>query len=310
MNMQTLFQSLPPQWLELKQRVDDHLRATIENMQGPKDLQEACSYAVLEGGKRFRPTLTLLIAQAAGYQNLPLDAAISVELFHTASLVADDLPCMDNDETRRGHWTVHRKFGTATALMITFALIAEGFASLTRACRALNEDAESCGERTLLAFESASQCTGICGITGGQFCDLNASNCNRETLKEILQKKTGSLFDLALAFGWIFGKGNVQRLKGVQKLGSELGTAFQLCDDFDDFEETGDLSQTLNAVEILGKGRALDLLQELLQHCKSTALQLSLHKGIFEHLLLGFEEYFLSRQGEFNAAQPLSPQPR
>lgn len=302
MNMQKLFETLPPKWFQLKNSVDAHLRATLETMQGPADLKEACRYAVLEGGKRFRPTLTLLIAEAAGCSTLPLDAAISVEFFHTASLVADDLPCMDDDEVRRGRWTVHKKFGTATALMITFALIAEGFSSLTKACRALSEkSAESFNERTLLAFESASQCTGICGVTGGQFYDLNAAECSRENLIEILEKKTGSLFDLAFAFGWIFSNGDVQRLSNVQKLGSELGTAFQLCDDFDDFEGPATLSQTLNAVALLGKDPALDLLQELLQRCKSSALQLSLHSGIFQSLLLGFDEYFFSKQTEYTA---------
>lgn len=289
--MQTLFQSLAPEWSQLKSTVDEHLKSSLERMRGPLKLREACRYAVLEGGKRFRPIIALLTARAVGSAELPLDAAAAVEFFHSASLVADDLPCMDDDEWRRGRWTVHKKFGTATALMATFSLISEGFAALTRACRNFQTSRGNCCERTLLAFESASQCTGICGVTGGQYSDLYARENVAEHIREILQQKTGSLFDMAFALGWLFGDGSIPLLPKIQELGKAFGTAFQICDDCDDLIAQRDRPQALNSVALLGKKGALAQLGELLQRCKSIALELSIHKGGLESLLLAFDAY-------------------
>lgn len=289
--MQTLFRSLTPEWFQFKSTVDAHLVASLKNLKGPLKLQEACQYAVLEGGKRFRPIITLLTAKAAGCAQLPLDAAAAVEFFHSASLVADDLPCMDNDEWRRGRLTVHKKFGTATALMATFSLISEGFAALTRACRSFHVlQGKSC-ERTLLAFESASHCTGMCGVTGGQYSDLFTREQLSEHIQGILQQKTGSLFDMAFAFGWLFGDGSLAQLPKVQDLGMAFGTAFQICDDCDDFASQQDQPQALNSVALLGKKRALGQLSELLQKCKSIALELSIHRGGLENMFLAFDAY-------------------
>lgn len=292
MNMQELFQSLAPEWSTFKAKIDDHLKLVLKSMLGPDPLLKACSYAVLEGGKRVRPSLSLLMAQAAGLDPLPLDGAVAVEFFHIASLVADDLPCMDNDDWRRGKWTVHKKFGAATALMATYSLISEGFASLTRACRALGKNQSECFERTLVAFECASLCTGICGITGGQYGDLFSDHPCPEKTREILRKKTGCLFDLAMAYGWLFGGGSLQRLSQVQALGSDLGTAFQFCDDFDDLDQQSDRPQALNTVKLWGREKALQQLQELLQRCKSQSLQLRIHQGPMLNLLLAFDTFF------------------
>ncbi len=290
--MQELFLSLAPEWLNFKSLVDAHLHKVLEQIPGPDPLQKACRYAVLEGGKRLRPALCLLMAQAADPNSSPLDAAVAVEFFHIASLVADDLPCMDNDDWRRGKWTVHKKFGTATALMATYSLISEGFASLTRSCQALHEDRAERFERMLVAFECASQCTGICGITGGQYGDLFADQTNPEKTREILRKKTGCLFDLAMAFGWLFGGGCLKRLCQVQALGSDLGTAFQICDDFDDLDQQIDRPQALNTVNLWGRKQALQQLQELLQRCKSRSLELRVHSGPMLNLLMSFDGFF------------------
>lgn len=289
MIMHDQFESLAPEWLQFKSKIDDHLKTAMNRLSEPGPLQEACRYAVLGGGKRLRPSLSLLIAKAAGGKFLPLEAAVAVEFFHIASLVADDLPCMDDDDWRRGKWTVHKKFGTATALMATYSLISEGFGSLTRACREMKNQTKDCLERTLLAFESASQCTGICGITGGQFGDLFPENPAPERVCEILRKKTGCLFDLSMAFGWIFGGGCLNKLPDIQALGSDLGTAFQICDDFEDLKPTVGKTQSLNAIKLWGPQKALMQLQELLQRCKSKSLQLRIHQGPLLNLLMAFD---------------------
>src|SRR5688572_22103732 len=110
-----------------KQLIEQKLRESIDQL-GPKTtLRDACEYALFSGGKRFRPALVLMIANALGYEVDVLPAAMGIEFFHTASLIADDLPCMDNDDERRNKPTTHRLYGESTSLLATYALISAGY---------------------------------------------------------------------------------------------------------------------------------------------------------------------------------------
>ncbi|HXF28637.1 MAG TPA: polyprenyl synthetase family protein, partial [Chlamydiales bacterium] len=190
-------------------------------------LRDAVEYSLQSGGKRFRPALVFMIADAIGKKVDVSHAACAVELFHTASLIADDLPCMDDDDLRRGRPTVHKVFGEATALLASFSLIAAGFEEIS-----LNsKDRE---ELCALATFHASRLNGIRALIGGQYLDLYEERLTREKLYEIIEKKTVSLFELSFLLGWIFGGGDITRLEDVKKLAFHFGAAFQILDDIDD----------------------------------------------------------------------------
>ena len=119
--------------------IEEKLLESISRL-GPKNhVRDACEYALLNGGKRFRPALVLMVAADIGYDVDVIPAALGIEYFHTASLIADDLPCMDNDDERRNKPTTHRVYGESTALLATYALIAAGYACVAENAHASNK---------------------------------------------------------------------------------------------------------------------------------------------------------------------------
>lgn len=232
----------------------------------PTKLQEACLYALSHGGKRFRPALVWMVADALGKGLDVTPAALAVEYFHTASLIADDLPCMDDEEERRGSPTVHRMFGEATALLASYALIAEGYASLGRNGELFSKAGGKESAHVLaLILEHAGRTTGIEGASGGQFIDLYPPEETLEVYRETVLKKTISLFEMSLIFGWLFGGGSPDRMEEIKKAAYHYGLAFQIADDFGDLEKDQSLGRTMNLVLLMGKEKAYQVFQEELQ---------------------------------------------
>lgn len=236
-------------------------------------LKEACRYALLNGGKRFRPAIVLMCAKALGKNYPVLDAAIAVEFFHTASLIADDLPSMDNDDVRRNKPSLHKAFGEATALLASYALISAGYHSIYKNAKLLEEERE---ERALIAFENASYNTGILGATGGQFLDLFPPDQESSTLKQVLNKKTVTLFEIAFVFGWVFGGGDLQKIDIVKQLAYHFGMAFQIVDDLDDVSQDDKQKKEVNFVSVIGLKPALNLFNEEITALKCKLKELSL----------------------------------
>jgi geranylgeranyl diphosphate synthase type II len=114
---------------------DRELQLAVERMGDPSRLRDACAYALLNGGKRLRPALVCLVAESLGLGRDVLHAGLSVEYFHTASLIADDLPCMDNDDTRRNRPALHKAFEESTALLASYTLVAAGYGAIYDASR-------------------------------------------------------------------------------------------------------------------------------------------------------------------------------
>lgn len=231
------------------------LEEAIPNLGAPSVLREACAYALTTGGKRFRPALVLMVASALNKGKDAYAAALAVEYFHTASLIADDLPCMDNDSLRRNKPTVHKVYGETTALLASYALIAAGYGCIA-------ENSAKCGEDgnniCLLALENAAYNTGLKGATGGQHIDLFPPNKSLGTIKEVIEKKTVSLFELAFVFGWLFGGGECSLLQEVKKCSHHLGMAFQIADDIADIAQDAEHSYELNMAAVLGKEQATE----------------------------------------------------
>jgi farnesyl diphosphate synthase len=200
----------------------------------PQDLVAAMRYSVLGGGKRFRPLLFFAGAEA-GRERLPDDAAevaAALELLHTYSLVHDDLPCMDDDDLRRGQPTCHVKFGEATALLAGDALQTLGFELL-----ATRPAGDAFAARRALAVAMTARAIGVEGMAGGQALDLAATGRpvplaeRAARIKKMHALKTGRLIRLSLDLGALHAGADAAARRAVERYGEALGLLFQIADD-------------------------------------------------------------------------------
>lgn len=261
----TFSQILAPYQKELNTKLSSAI-----SLLGPvTPLREACEYALKNGGKRFRPILVLLIAKALNSVSDVSQAALAVEFFHTASLVADDLPCMDDDAIRRDHPALHKVYGEATALLVSYALIAAGYEFLAKNAETLrrsNAPYRVNSDRIcVLALENSTYNTGLLGATGGQFLDINPPDMKIDNLKEIIRMKTVSLFETSFVLGWLYGGGDLDKLELVKRAAYHFGMAFQIADDFGDVEQDARNGRPVNLVAACGFENAQALFQDELR---------------------------------------------
>ncbi|NGX50979.1 MAG: Farnesyl diphosphate synthase [Chlamydiae bacterium] len=248
----------------LKASFELFLTRKIQSLGDQNKLRDACEYALLSGGKRIRPLIVMMTAGALANNLDVLEACLSVEYFHTASLIADDLPCMDNDDLRRSKPTLHKKFGEAVALLASYSLISAGYEKIFQSVQVLSKQREPFRERAsetcVIALDSATRCAGISGATGGQFKDLFPEDGTIEEVLDVIYKKTVTLFEISFVFGWIFGGGDLNVVDRVRDCAYHFGMAFQISDDLSDMEQ--DSSGSLNIAHTLGKERATLLFEE------------------------------------------------
>ncbi|MFH1857753.1 MAG: polyprenyl synthetase family protein [Candidatus Omnitrophota bacterium] len=195
----------------------------------PLSIHQALRYS-LKGGKRIRPILALAACETVGAKaEEALAAACGIELIHTFSLVHDDLPCMDNDDLRRGQPTVHKKFGEAVALLTGDALLSLGFELATRG---------GSPSRQGQVLETLSHAIGIYGMIGGQAAELELVGKEPELpkLEYVHSHKTGALIAASLKIGATLGGGTPQEIEELFKFGEYVGFAFQIVDDIIDGE--------------------------------------------------------------------------
>ncbi len=271
-----------------KDRIEQEIAKSIGGFGEKSKLRDAVEYALTSAGKRFRPLVVLLIADALGHGLNVYDAALSVEFFHTASLIADDLPCMDNEEERRGKPTVHKVFGETIALLSSYALITAAFEKIHKNALIMKE-AEApfssySDQASMIALESAARCAGILGATGGQFLDLFPPNYNLETVKQVIYKKTVTLFEVAFVFGWVFGGGDLSNIELLKKAAYHLGMAFQIADDINDMLSDEKKQNEMNIARLIGKERALLVFEEEMAKLKEKLSALKLNTPSFDKL--------------------------
>jgi geranylgeranyl diphosphate synthase type II len=204
----------------------------------PDRLKEAMRYCLLAPGKRLRPMLVLLAAQACGGdREAALPAAAAVEMVHAYSLVHDDLPAMDDDDLRRGRPTCHKAFDPATAILAGDALQALAFQVLATEI----EPAEVAAGCCAVLAEAA----GATALVGGQADDLAAEHFggSLEVLESIHRRKTGALILASLQLGALVAEADAWQRTALEEYGRRLGLAFQITDDLLDVrgtaEETG-----------------------------------------------------------------------
>lgn len=273
-----------------RQHINDLIKASIPTFGPQSPLRDACEYALVNGGKRFRPMLVLMMAKALNCQIDVSEAALAIEYLHTASLIADDLPCMDNDAERRGCPSLHKAFDESIALMGSYALIAAGYGGLAKASSILAHSdaahAPLAGEICRLSLENVTFNTGFFGATGGQFLDLYATHSSEGMIEEVLAKKTVSLFEISFVLGWLFGGGQIDLLPLVKKAAYHFGMAFQIADDIDDMQQDLQHEHNMNIAHLFGKEVASAQCLQHITSCRSLLQQLSMHTAEFDALLL------------------------
>ncbi len=221
------------EWIE---QIESALETALRVPDMPyRSAAEAMAYSAGAGGKRLRPLLVLEFCRLAGGEpEKALPFACAVEMIHTYSLIHDDLPCMDDDDMRRGRPSCHKAFGEATALLAGDALLTKAFEMLA--------SAELPAEQVVRAVGILSQCAGIDGMVGGQAIDLlNEQQTPTLSILELTCRlKTAALLQAACLLGVLAGNGSREMMDAARKYGLLMGIAFQITDDILDVE--GDAS--------------------------------------------------------------------
>jgi geranylgeranyl diphosphate synthase type II len=218
--------------------VEDALsRALLPESAWPATIHRAVRYSLFAGGKRVRPLLALAAGESVGgtpEEVLPL--AVAVEMIHTYSLIHDDLPCMDDDDLRRGKPTSHKVFGEAIAVLA-------GDALLTRAFHVLADvppywDGERL-RRRVQALAILGEASGTTGLIGGQVEDLESEGreVDHTTLERLHRAKTGALLSACVRGGAVLGGAGPDDLSRLARYGAAVGLAFQVVDDILDATE-------------------------------------------------------------------------
>ena len=291
-----------------KSRFERGLGRLIEELGEKGVLRDACEYA-LQGGKRLRPLIVLMTADSLGLGLDAMPAAFSVECFHSASLIADDLPCMDDDPLRRGRPSLHRAFGEGAAILASYTLMAAGYGGISKNGARLKihpDFQQEADRRSILCLDAATRCAGLGGATQGQYLDLFPPNASWETLREIVYKKTATLFEVAFVFGWVFGGGALSSLPLLKKCAAHLGAAFQIADDLEDILEDGSQDHPTNVAAVFGKEAAISFFEKeftaLQQHLLALHLWTPPFKEVCAHL-----QAKLPLSGELSSSQQARP---
>ena len=191
-----------------------------------QDLFSAMRYSLLAGGKRLRPIFVFdFCRMCGGNWKAATEFAAAVEMIHTYSLIHDDLPCMDNDDYRRGRLTNHKVYGEANAVLAGDALLTAAFHYIAKS--------EHSAETRINAVSVLSECAGELGMVGGQVLDMESETrtCTEQEVLDIQSRKTGALIRAACILGVLAGNGTSEQIHAASEFANHLGLAFQIRDD-------------------------------------------------------------------------------
>lgn len=283
---QTLIESLG-------RMVNDFLSTVIpDDGKTPRTLLSAMKYSLNAGGKRLRPVLTLATYHALGGN--PADVlrpACALELIHTYSLIHDDLPCMDNDDLRRGQPTLHRQYSEEIAVLAGDALHALAFELLA-----------SAGNPDVVL--EVSKAIGISGMLGGQVADVEAEgrNISLDQIEYIHRNKTGALIRVATRIGAILAGADAETIAVFSSYGSKIGLVFQIVDDVLDVtgseeklgKDIGSDERNVKATypRVIGLEESRRLASELIESGKSEIEKIGPNSAVFKCLA----DFILTRE--------------
>ena len=270
-------------WSEQRECIDEGLQQWMRQLQpsaseGLIELHKSLEYSLLRGGKRFRPLLSLLVGESfAVSPKRLLPWALAVEMIHNYSLIHDDLPCMDDDDLRRGEPTNHRVFGESTALLAGDTLLTEAFGMIARG---YSDQPLLVSQLVLLLCEAA----GFRGMVGGQAIDLKSKvqSLNLEELVQMHEMKTGALIRVSCEGAAIVCGLPLAKQQLAREFGALLGFAFQLKDD---------LLDSADEVEVgsfpghLGLEQTKNKLAEVSSKAEALLSELNLSQGPLKDLI-------------------------
>lgn len=253
-------------------------------------LFQAARYSLLGSGKRLRPILTLATVETlGGSTEAALAPACAIEMVHTYSMIHDDLPCMDNDDFRRGKPSLHRAFPEGSAVLAGDYLLTYAFEVIAKA-PLLNSD------QKIQLIDLLAKNSGGDGMIGGQIMDIDAEDktVDIETLKQIHSRKTGAMLTASIAAGAIIANASDSEKNLLNRFGEDLGLAFQIIDDVLDVTSSKqkhgkDVSSDVinnkkTYVALLGLEKSMETAQTLFDQAKGYLKEISKNTSIFENL--------------------------
>jgi len=245
-----------------RQYFENYLLETSENRKNgvPEKLFEAMEYSLAGGGKRLRPVLCLAAAERCGcFREDALPMALGIEMFHSASLIHDDLPCMDDDDMRRGKPSNHNMFGETMAILAGDSLLTGAFEY------PLVNTKNISSSKLLNAMKIFARATGAGGVCGGQALDMDDElKVDAGYAERVALLKTATLISASVICGAALGTDDKEVLKGSADYGTYLGLAFQIVDDI--LDVTGTKEET-------GKSVGKDVKQGKITHATAYGLE-------------------------------------
>lgn len=286
----------------MKMQMNDYIKLVDEKLdefmpiQYPDDIFKAMKYTVTLQGKRLRPVMCLETCRMFGgnFEDA-IPTACAIEMLHAQTLIHDDLPCMDNDDYRRGKLTNHKVFGEANAVLA-------GDALLTFAPQLIVKNSKKLGaEKLIKILEEYFHAAGAFGVIAGQVIDIESERATskipdpEKTLEYIHTHKTADLFKLALRSGAIIADATERELEEITEFGQCMGVAFQIADDILDetstFEEMGKTmgkdkdAGKLTYTSLYGLEKSKKDLNEKLDKCLDILHKNNLKSEVFEQIL-------------------------
>jgi len=286
--------------IEIADRVTVALDQLIPPAQGPEaDLMRAMRHSALANGKRMRPFYVIEVgAMFDAPDKSLLRTAAALECVHCYSLIHDDLPCMDDDDFRRGQPTVHKAFNEATAVLAGDGLLTLAFKILA------NRDTHQDAHIRLTLIERLSDASGALGMVGGQMIDMLEDESPRDlnTITRMQRLKTGALISYAVEAGGIIGGANEGERNALHGFAHDLGLAYQISDDL--LDATGneaEVGKPLRTDETAGKANFVTLLgvEQAEERVRLLAAQAKEHLAIFRNranILLQSVDFVLDRK--------------
>jgi len=273
--------------------IDTHINKFIDSIENVEPvIKEAFRYTVLNGGKRIRSVLCIEIARMLGGSiDEALDFAMAVEFIHAYSLVHDDLPCLDNDDMRRGLPSCHKKSGEGIAVFVGDALLHTAFEIM---CASSVKN----GPGHAKAMEYVAKCSGIYGMIGGQFTDVTLTSSKDEITYEkllsLIDRKTTALIRAGAVSGAYISSNEDNIINKIEKYAFHMGVAFQIRDDFEDEIQDENSECNPNFINILGREEALRQLsfhreksELFIQEIPHNEFLLNLNSYLFDNITKG-----------------------
>jgi len=296
--VETIEQYLHSQAERVHQALDQYT-ARMEKV--PAILKESMRYSLLAGGKRLRPVLVLATVEAFGKDSeLAMPFACAIEMIHTYSLIHDDLPCMDNDDFRRGKPTNHKVYGEAQAILAGDALLTEAFGLMAIGAKQAGLSLDT----SLALIKEGARAAGASGMVGGQVLDLASEDkmISLEEMETIHRHKTGDLIAYSVRAGARIAEANSEELDRLTRFAYGLGLAFQIQDDILDVigDEavigkpvgSDEANQKSTYPTLIGLEASKQKLKEVTEEAKAELAQLT---HIHAERLIQIADYLLTR---------------